>query len=446
MKRKALALAVALAVPGLMVMGSAKADTEFNFSGFGTVGYSHNNNKEADFAASLYAPNGVGKTHSTALSSDSRAGVQASANFGHGLSGVVQVVSDIRYDNSYQPKFEWANLKYDVTKDTHVRVGRVVAPMFMYSEYRNVGYALTPVHASWDVYGQNPLTHIDGGNVGTKFDVAGGILSLGATGGRVKDTLNQSAVSGSGAFGNLGYEIGSSTFALAYGKFRINTILPGISQFQTQLVDPYGAMLGYPVDKFQLHDLRGHLIDLGYSYDPGTWLLQAEYVQRVSKATLVPSTHSWSALAGYRFGKFTPYASFSKVTTQLRSIDPTQAQVPAQLQAAYYGCLATPGMTQDICNQAIPQFVPTATLAGTINYVDGMLNKQFSERYDQHTVSVGVRYDFYKNLALKAQYDRISKPAGSFGEFVVPAAGFASSWSDYSKTVNILTVNLDFVF
>jgi len=316
----------------------------------------------------------------------------------------------------------------------------------MYSEYRNVGYALTPVRAPWDVYSQNPLTHLDGGNVGTKFDVGGGILSLGASGGRVKDSLNQAGVSGSGKYGNLGYEIGSSTVALAYGAFRMNMALPSVAQFQTQLVDPYGAMLGYPVDKFVTHDMRGHLIDLGYSYDPGTWLFQTEYVQRVSEKPLVPSTHSWFALAGYRLGKFTPYASLSKITTQLHSTDYTQAQVPAQLQAAYYGCLATPGMTQNTCNLAIPQFVPTATLAGTINFVDAMLNKQMGEHFDQHTVSVGVRYDFYKNLALKAQYDRISKPASSVGQFVTPAGGFASSWSDYSKTVSILTVNLDFVF
>lgn len=445
MKRKTLALAVALAVPGLLVMGSAKADTEFNFSGFGTVGYAHNSNKDVDYAASLFAPNGVGATHGTALSSDTRAGVQASANFGNGLSGVVQVVSDIRSDNSYQPKVEWANLRYQATQDTHVRVGRVVSPMFMYSEYRNVGYALTPVHAPWDVYSQNPLTHIDGGNVGTKFDVAGGILSLGATGGRVKDTLNQSGVSGSGAFGNMGYEIGSSMFALAYGKYRLNMDLPGIQQFNTQLAEPYGAMLSYPVDKFALHDLRGHLIDLGYTYDPGTWLVQTEYVQRVSEKPTIPSTHSWFVLAGYRLGKFTPYASFSKITTQLRSIDPTQAQVPAQLAGAFAACqqgLLPP----DTCAAVGPQYMQTATLAGTINYVDAMLNKQMNQRYDQHTVSVGVRYDFHKNLALKAQYDRISKPASSIGQFVVPAGGFASSWSDYSKTVNIFTVNLDFVF
>jgi len=52
---------------------------------------------------------------------------QAAANFGNGLSGVVQVVSDIRADNSYQPKFEWANLKYQATQDTSVRIVRVEA-------------------------------------------------------------------------------------------------------------------------------------------------------------------------------------------------------------------------------------------------------------------------------------------------------------------------------
>jgi hypothetical protein len=443
MKRKTLVLAVALAVPGLMAMGSAKADTEFNFSGFGTVGVTHSSSQEADFNSSLFAPNGVGKTRSTGLSSDTRLGGQAAANFGNGLSGVLQVVSDIRSDNSYQPKFEWANLKYDVTKDTHVRIGRVVPSMFMISEYRNVGYALTPARTPWDVYSQNPLTHLDGANAGTRFNVAEGILSLEGTVGHVRDTLNGAKMTGFGQSGDLVYENGSSTFNLAYAKFNVNMGLDSISMYQTQLVAPYGALVGYPTANIQSNDLRGHFIDLGYTFDPGSWIVQAEYVQRKSEAPLVPSSNTWYALAGYRIGKFTPYASYSKVTTKLQSATYAPAQVPAALQSAFYGCLATPGMSLATCNMAIPQYMPMATIVGEINGIDHMI---LATRYDQNTVSLGVRYDFYKNLALKAQYDHISKPANSVGEFVTPPGGFLSSWNDYSKTVNILTVNLDFVF
>jgi hypothetical protein len=435
--------AAALTLVGLLSMGTANADTEFAFSGFGTLGWTHSNNDGADYAASLYAPKGVGRTHSSGMSVDTKAGVQGAVNFGNGLSGVLQVVSDYRADNSYRPQFEWANLKYQATQDTFVRLGRVVAPIFVVSEYRNVGYAQTPTRQPWDVYSLNPINHIDGINVGTRFEVGGGTLSAGLTGGHVKDKLNAARVDGPATIGNLNYENGASTFHFGYSKFKLDLALEGSQSTPTELyqslVPTVGPMIGYPVANTRFKGVDGHILDLSYAYDSDTWLVQSEYAERRADSAVVQDINAWFVLAGYRIGKFTPFASYSrsKTVTSPLSHPPAASPFPGALTMACYG---NP-MIDPSCPQALQ-------LDGLTQLINGLDTALAGDRITQHTASFGVRYDFHKNMALKFQYDRVFKP-GSFattngGQFVNTQR--SASWMTTDQSVNLITVNLDFVF
>ncbi|HEX8404451.1 MAG TPA: hypothetical protein VF670_07530, partial [Duganella sp.] len=57
---------------------------------------------------------------------------------------------------------------------------------------------------------------------------------------------------------------------------------------------------------------------------------------------------------------------------------------------------------------------------------------------EQSTTSIGVRWDFYRSLALKAQIDRVKPTTGS-GLLLAPATGF-------NKDVTVGAVAIDFVF
>lgn len=72
---------------------------------------------------------------------DSRIGGQADARFTSQTSGVIQVISEQREDASYRPEIECANLKYELTPDLSVRVGRFVLGAFMQADSRKVGYS-----------------------------------------------------------------------------------------------------------------------------------------------------------------------------------------------------------------------------------------------------------------------------------------------------------------
>lgn len=430
MKAKALAVGIA----GILAAAPAWAEVEFSMGGFGTLGVTHSSTKEIDFVASLLQPNGPGLSSSTMFGVDTKVGAQGSANFGNGLFGVIQIVSDHRADNTYTPKVEWANLKYQVTQDSYVRAGRVVAPVFMVSDSRNVAFSQTAVRLPWDVYSLNPITHLDGLDVGSTFKVADGLLSAQLTGGQVKETLYSARVSGKTMMGNLNYDTGNSTFRIGYGKYKLDLgvtdpyFTPYLIQYW-DLIDSGVAsqLLGYSAPNALIKDVGATLFALGYAYDPGTWIVQAEYARRKADGTIIQSMSAWSAMAGYRMGQFTPYVSYSKMRSIQSPLNP-----PATAPAA---CAGIPRTFSQDCDDA-------SDAATLVNGIDAGSNVPSI----QSTLSLGVRYDFYRNMALKAQYDRISKPPGSQGQFAQPNINWQSSWINNSKTVNLMTLTLDFLF
>ncbi len=422
MKTKILATSLAAAF-SLVHVGVASAETQVNVSGFGTIGFTHSDSREADYRGGIYQPNGPGVSSAWMYGVDTKAGVQLSANFGNGLSGVAQVVSDHRGDNSYRPQFEWLNLKYDINKDVYVRAGRVVLPTFMVSDTRNVGYALTPIRMPMEVYFINPITHVDGADIGLRQTIGGGNLTATLTLGKSKDSMNSYFVKGS-SVKNLGlsYEIDSSTFHANYMKGKItlvpyDDIVPGTSGKFNLYMTAAAALqnnpaAGYPAPNLLINDLPATMWSLGYTYDPGTWIVQTEYASRKVDGALVHDLSGWYALAGYRLDKFTPYLSISA----LKDKEP-----PMRPKA-----LAAGGFSSVVVN------------AGDASM--GLIANE------QKAFAAGVRYDVMRNVALKAQFDVIRKPgsvaAPNSGSFTNTTATFKNN----DQTVKLFTVAVDFVF
>ena len=92
----------------------------------------------------------------------------------------------------YRPSLEWANVKYAVTDEFSVRVGRMVLPFNMLSEYRNVGYSLPFVRAPVELYGSLPFTNFDGGEL--SYSRHFGDVTNSVVGGVGSTTIRGSAV------------------------------------------------------------------------------------------------------------------------------------------------------------------------------------------------------------------------------------------------------------
>jgi len=159
----AIALVVLLWNPARAGDGSAdSAPSMFSFSGFGTLGVVHSSEDRADFTSSLLQPKGAGYSREWSPQVDSRIGAQVTAALTPQLSAIVQVVSEQNYDDTFAPHVEWANIKYQFTADTSVRLGRILVPVFMDSDTRKVGYSSPRVRPPVEIYDLMPLTSSDG--------------------------------------------------------------------------------------------------------------------------------------------------------------------------------------------------------------------------------------------------------------------------------------------
>ena len=159
-------LCYALGLALLSASGAARADDAdkiFSFSAFGTVGMAHSSSSEADYTANQLQPSGTGASHNWSPI-DSKLAGQLTARVNDKLSAVVQVVAMTRTNNRFEPKVEWAFVKYAVTPELSVMLGRTVLPTFMGSETRLLGFSNPWVRPPLETYNQNPTTNLDGVN------------------------------------------------------------------------------------------------------------------------------------------------------------------------------------------------------------------------------------------------------------------------------------------
>jgi len=382
----------------------------FAFNGFGTAGVVHSSEARADFTASDFEPNGAGYSRSWSASVDSLIGGQVSATLGPRLSAVVQLIAQQNHDNTYWPHVEWANIKYLLTPDLSVRVGRIVMPTFLDSDSREVGYGNPWVRPPTEVYSANPITSVDGLDASYRLHLGGVTNTLQANYGR---NLSFEFAAGSkfdaryvwGIFDRAEY--GPTLVRVGYlsSDITLNSaaaLFDGFRQF-----GPQGAAIA---DMYEIVGKSSSILTLAASYDPGQWFVMGEWATSRSESFLGTST-GWYVSGGHRAGAFTPYLTYAQIT-QRRNFSPglSIAGLPAYL-------------------------APVAVALNT------GLNDALNSRPDQYTLSIGMRWDFMKNLDLKLQFDRIDLGAGSAGTLVNPQPGFQPG-----STVFLFSSVVDFVF
>ena len=403
-----LAKATVLAVTVLVHPAAAWSDetdsSRFTFNGFGTLGVVHSDEDQADFVSNLFAPDGAGYTRAWSPEVDSRLGLQLTADISPRLTGVLQLVSEQRYDESYTPSVEWANLRYDITPDLSVRAGRMVLSSFMVSDYRKVGYAIPWVRPPEEVYRLVPVTNFDGVEFSyrSRFDGLTNTLRVTYGGKVAKMPGGREGTARNIVFLTNTLEWGATTLSASYGRPRVtidgknlHALFDGFRQF-----GPEGAAIA---DRYDTDDKRYEAMALGARYDPGDWFVMGEWTH-VNSRTFFGDARGWYVSGGYRFGVVTPYVTLARVWVDSRTSDPGLSAPQA-----------------DDLNTA--------------------LNGLLGSVAQQKSVTLGARWDFARNAALKVQYERLDLDDGSPGVLVNTQPGF-----EPGGRVDLFSVSLDFVF
>ncbi|MEO8136548.1 MAG: hypothetical protein ABI831_21550 [Betaproteobacteria bacterium] len=402
------ALAAALHTSGA---GAVDFDTSrFSFGGFGTLGAVHSSEDQADFTSNIFKPDGAGYSDSWSADVDSLIGAQVTLNVTPRLSAVLQVIAEQNYDHSHRPHLEWANIKYQFTPDFSVRVGRSVVPTFLYSEARKVAYSYPWVRPPLEVYGLNALTNSDGVDASYRLHFGELTYTVQASAGRKDIHLaDDSAVTELRDLRGISntVEYGPLTAHIVYQKF-FGTV-PSVNAFFDNFREfgPQGVAIA---DEYDASHKLVTIFGVGVSYDPGKWFLMAEWGHNDTHSFLGRSS-AWYASGGYRFGNVTPFISY------------------AQARA---NNLSDPGL--DLAS--LPDF-----LAEPATELNAVLNSILSTRTVQDTVSIGGRWDFMRNVALKLQIDRTNLGAGSSGQLINTQPGF-----ELGGQFTMISASVDFVF
>jgi hypothetical protein len=417
MNKRILAALLALPLSTSAYAQEPDAGPTVKVSGFGTGALTMSNTDDAEFARANQT-RGVKKDARTGV--DSNLGLQADVVINSWLSVTGQGLVRKDAQDDYGAEATLAFAKARINDELSIRAGRMGVPVFMISEYRNVGYANNFVRPPQEMYSQVPFGNIDGidaiwqhafGDVSLMSQLAVGRTKADIAGNLEAEMKSLVALNLVGEYGPF-----TARFGRAQGKLTITGSVP-VDGFLASLRTA-GAGYRMPV----LNALAGELAadskkssftSVGLGLDWNNVIGQAEYAKRKSDSYLNDTT-SWYVMGGYRIGKFLPYYVHANLSIDSSVANTVPAACPAGFPAACRPTLA-----------ALSGGVVQLRSAGT-------------GQGEQSTNTIGVRWDLYSKAALKFQVDRI-KPKNGKGLFVNVNPGF-------SHAVTVGTVAIDFVF
>jgi len=443
MKKRALATWLA-GLAGFVYLGNSGIvfaqfeESSFKLSAFGTLGAVHTNTdkSEAQFTSSTNLQHAGASNSGWEGTVDSKIGAQAVYRLNPNWSATLQVLSKKGPDNTFFPKTEWAYLKYEPTRNLAFKVGRIRLPTFMLSDSLDVGYSQHWVRPPVEVYAQLPFGTADGIDMVYRMNLGDTVLTLQPLYGNLsakvvtppvqegkdKDVLGLNATL---EVGNLTLRAGSFKGRLIFpveenGENPIAAAVDSLSTgFAPFLTPAQRTAYSELANQLRARSVNSYFSGVGAIYDNGSLLVQSEYTVRNGGTDAVKSSNAWYLTTGYHLGKWMPYATYAdlRVTTPTSYTDP---------------------LNTIISNTPVP-------LVGSPGVSDLVTALRQSGYSNQHTFSLGVRYDVIKNIALKAQFDHIttSGPSGATrGLFINTSPGFNAG----SNSVNVFSIAADFVF
>lgn len=408
----------------LFCLKSANANADIfdaNISGFGTFGVVKSDSDALNFQSSLATP--ANKGQSPSLLADSKFGIQLDTSLSDRLDATVQLLFKDRYKPVPTDNLQWALLSYRLNQSLTVRAGRLVQDVFMMSEYKDVGLAYFWVRPPMEFYGTIAYERLDGLDLQYSHILDNGILRLTFLAGQTEAKLRvindgyvrykmDDALGFKIAWENTSWMIRANVAQLdpsdsANREFQLDRLAASL-QGASQLGWAPGSRLAS--DLVLEHGDVFRYYSLGGAYNGEHWLAQGEFALVNSDFSLLPDTETFYLSLGYKLNNATLYVLGGKVSARenLNEV-PSLSETPTPL-------------------------IPLVAALNVV-YDSGLI--------EQESLSFGIHWSIFNDLALKAQWDH----------FRVDKSGLWKTASTTSimdatspKNVNVYSVNLNFVF
>ncbi len=397
----------AILLATLQIQAGAALATEiaspspFSVSGFGTLGAVRTDKDTRAFRSNTTQSSGASTEFN--FSVDSVLGLQGSYKFNSALDVTLQSVVRKDSSDSYDPTLTFAFLRVHATPALTLRAGRMRTPFFLYSDSLNLNYASPWVRPPVEVYSLNPFANLDGLDAFYRLPVGDMELELHAYGGRSDLDARESS-------GNLTRirgikaSLSDTRLTLQANFAKANLAMywngPTFISLGHQLIATGNGQI---LDQITGSGSPTTFISTSFQYDDDRLLLIGEYAAR-NVDRFSASATGWYLTSGYRFGPLTPFITFAR-----------------QHQVA----------TDNAANTGNPS-ADTA-----LRVLNAARNKA------QTSVAAGMRWDVRRNLALKAQLERIQPGPDGLGILVSKAV---MDSLNPGGPVHVLSLTADFVF
>lgn len=316
---------------------------------------------------------------------DSRIGIQLSAKVNKEVSVTGQLLSRAREEN-YNMTADWAFVTYQASQALAVRGGKLKLPVFLVSDYIEVGYAYPWVRPPEEVYGGNPLTTINGIDLLVRLNF-GSLNFLFQP--YYGNSRGEQALVPQEAFAAMPPSIRPPAGSIVYMDFTADNMSGANISLGS---DAFTVRAGYleadvSAESFGVIENKAKFASAGMTADWHDIVLYSEYFEREVEgraAGAFPAQKGYYGTLGYRIGKWLPHVTYSVLDDNLE---------------------------------------PGAPALGT--------------PLKQTSTALGLRYELGTGAALKLEAKEVEPEEGTRGMLIAPPQ---------KGEVNIYSVTLDVVF
>ena len=308
-------------------LGFSQQVNAVNFDGFLTAGFALHDQDDATYLNTI--------TDDLRFDNDSKFGLQVTADVAENMQAVAQILA-AGADENFDLDIEWAYLDWRLTNSMSLRAGKVKEPVFLISDYIEVGYAYPWIRPPQEVYTNNPVTTINGMEALFQTNINNMSLIfqpyIGTNTEAVPGTNGAVQFDASNFYG-ASVQLASRAFTLQMSFLQTDVATIGSIMGTDGAPNPTTGASNATLTPFNTEG-EASLVSAGLSWDVNNFVGYTEYVTRDISGTqmegLFPDQDAWYVTLGYRMGNFLPHITFAN-----SEADPIASP------------MANPGVTQD---------------------------------------------------------------------------------------------------
>lgn len=339
---------------------------------------------------------------------DSVAGIQLILPVNDKVSFTTQIVA--RGADDFDAELEWAYATIRAIDIADVRAGRLRIPFFLISDSLEVGYSYPWIRPPVEVYGQLGFSRFDGADSVVNFSVGDTDFVVQPFFGSTNPTQDFQGEEGELDVTNLwGLNVSLSYdwLTLRIGHTEGDFDITGVDSINQFLMGLQMAGFGYVADRFGVTGRHGKFTGVGLDIQYDDLRVLSEYTQRETDG-LIADTTGWYVTVGYRFGTLMPHITLSELET-----DENYNAVTAYLP-----------------------LMPMMLAGGTQQFVQ-------MNTVNHDSVTLGLRWDFLPQTALKFEWQSMSVDGGSMP--VSPSFSVGPTYTP-GDDVDVYSIALDMIF